>query len=227
MAQRRMFSLKVIDTDMFLDMSPTAQLLYFHLAMRADDDGFVASPKRIAQMVSPAADDLKILAAKQFIIPFRTGVIVIRHWRENNYIQNDRKHDTIYKEEMAQLQQDANGVYLLDTKCIQNVSKMDTEVRLGKVRIGKVKNTYPPDFEEFWNEYPKKVEKPEAYREWGKLLPSKELQEKIIAAVKKWKVSREWKEDGGKYIVYPERFLKRRKWEDEVVETTIPKVHRF
>jgi len=142
MAQRRMFSLKVVDTDMFLDMSPTAQNLYFHLAMRADDDGFVSNPKKIAKMVSPADDDLKMLTAKEFIIPFQSGVIVIRHWKENNYIQSDRKHDTIYQEEKKLLREENGGIYRLNDSCIQNGYKMDTEVRLGKVRLGEVKNDF-------------------------------------------------------------------------------------
>lgn len=141
MAQRRMFSLKIVDTDDFLDMSPTTQNLYFHLAMRADDDGFVNSPKKIMKIVNSPDDDLKVLITKQFIIPFKSGVIVIKHWKENNYIQADRYHKTIYREEMAQLKEDENGIYHLDTKCIQDVSIMDTQVRLGKVRLGKDINT--------------------------------------------------------------------------------------
>lgn len=159
MAQRRMFSLKIVDTDNFLDMSPTAQLLYFHLAMRADDDGFVSSPKKISRMVTQGDDDMRVLIAKEFIIPFKSGVIVIKHWKENNYIQSDRKHNTIYSEEMALLSEDLNGVYKMDTESTQDVSKMDTEVRLGKVRLGKVMNTgtkvpmfIKPTFEEL-NQY--------------------------------------------------------------------------
>ena len=137
MAQRRMFSLKVVDTDEFLDMGQGSQLLYFHLAMRADDDGFVNCPKKILRFAGAKDDDFKVLVAKQFIIPFQNGVIVIRHWKENNYIQSDRKQKTIYQEELAKLSEDNNGVYNLDTECIQNVSNLDTQVRIGKDRIGK------------------------------------------------------------------------------------------
>src|SRR3990167_156626 len=97
MAQRRMFSLKVIDTDNFLDMSPTAQNLYFHLGMRADDDGFVASPKKIMQICGAPDDDMKVLIAKGFIIPMATnGVSVITHWKVNNLIRPDRYVETEY-----------------------------------------------------------------------------------------------------------------------------------
>lgn len=133
-----MFSLKVVDTDDFLDMPPTTQNLYFHLAMRADDDGFVNSPKKIMKIVNSPEDDLKILITKQFILPFQSGVIVIRHWKENNYIRSDRYQETIYIEEKAKLKEDNGGVYQMSTNGIPNVSP--GKVRLGKdrVRLGKV-----------------------------------------------------------------------------------------
>lgn len=138
MAQRRMFSLKIVDTDAFLDMSPTAQLLYFHLAMRADDDGFVSNPKKIMRMASINDDDLRVLIIKKFIIPFESGVCVIKHWKIHNYIQKDRYTETTYIKEKAQLLDKTNGGYKLDTKCVQNVST--GKVRVGKVRVGKSKS---------------------------------------------------------------------------------------
>lgn len=132
MAQRRMFSLKIIDSDSFIDMPVSARCLYFDLSMRADDDGFVSSPKKIMKMTGAGEDDLKILMAKNYIIPFDSGVCVIKHWRIHNYIQRDRYQETIYKEEKRQLNTDENKAYI---KCIQNVSNMDTQVRLGKVRL--------------------------------------------------------------------------------------------
>lgn len=134
MAQRRMFSLKVIDTDEFIDMPITSRLLYYDLSMRADDDGFVSSPKKIQRMCGCSDDDLKLLVAKQFIIPFESGICVIKHWRLHNYIQKDRYAKTMYAEEFNKLNE-IDGIYSLDTKCIQNVSKMDTQVRLGKDRL--------------------------------------------------------------------------------------------
>lgn len=139
MANRRMFSLKVVDTDAFLDMGQGSQLLYFHLAMRADDDGFVNSPKKIMRFAGAKDDDFKILIAKDFIIPFQSGVIVIRHWKENNDIRKDRYKETIYKEEKAQIKEDINKVYQMATNGIPNVNQMDTQVRLGEVRLGKVR----------------------------------------------------------------------------------------
>ena len=134
MAQRRMFSKKIVDTDLFIEMSPTAKLLYFYLNMSADDDGFVGNPKTIKLVSGATDDDLKILVAKQFIIPFESGVIVIKDWKIHNYIQKDRYSKTQYTDEKSQLVVEENGTY---TRCIQNVSILDTQVRLGKDRLGK------------------------------------------------------------------------------------------
>lgn len=142
MANRRMFSLKIIDTDLFLDMPVSSQLLYFHLSMRADDDGFVSSPKKIIKMVNCSEDDFKVLRAKNFIIPFESGICVIRHWKIHNYIQSDRYNKTMYLAEKEALL-DVNGTYEInelkhvDTECIQDGYISDTQVRLGKVRLGK------------------------------------------------------------------------------------------
>ena len=125
MANRRMFSLDVVDTDIFLDLPISSQALYFHLGMRADDDGFVSSPKRVTAMIGANQDDLKLLIVKGFVIALEGGVVVIRHWKQNNYIQSDRHKDTVYQNQMAALTVN-NGIYEVDTKCIQTVSKMDT-----------------------------------------------------------------------------------------------------
>lgn len=139
MAQKRMFSLKIIDTDLFLDMPVSSQLLYFQLSMRADDDGFVSSPQKIIKMVNCSSDDLKILAAKNFIIPFESGVCVIIHWRIHNYIQKDRYQETLYDQEKSFLEND-NGTYkVMNTNCVQDGNKMDTQIRLDKVSIEKIK----------------------------------------------------------------------------------------
>ena len=123
MAQKRMFSLNVVDTDAFLEMPITSRLLYYELGMRADDDGFVDNWKKILMFTGLKEDDLKVLIAKSFIIPFESGVIVIRHWRLNNYLQNDRKKTTIYQEELSKLTLDDNNVYTLDTTCIHSIDK--------------------------------------------------------------------------------------------------------
>lgn len=126
MAERRMFAKTIIDSDAFLDMPLSAQALYFHLSMRADDDGFVNNPKKLQRMVGAGDDDFKLLIVKRFILAFDSGVIVIKHWKMHNYIQKDRYKPTVYQEEKSQIAMKENGVY---TDCIQNGYKMDTQDR--------------------------------------------------------------------------------------------------
>ena len=157
MANKRMFSLDVVDTDKFLELPASSQSLYFHLGMRADDDGFVSAPKKIANMVNCSIDDLKLLIAKKYLIPFDNGVVVITDWKVNNYIQKDRYHETRYLDEKAMLSIN-NNVYNMDTNCIQDVSKSDTQVRLGKDSIDNtiskdiVSSTNVQRIIEKWNE---------------------------------------------------------------------------
>lgn len=138
-----MFSLKIVDSDAFLDMPQSSQLLYFHLSMRADDDGFVGNPKKIMRMIGSSQDDYRVLLTKRFLLNFESGVVVIKHWKIHNYIQADRYQETQYLDEKNGLITKENGAY---TECIQNVSNLDTQVRLGKDRleleIGKSKNIY-------------------------------------------------------------------------------------
>lgn len=128
MANRRMFSLDVVDTDRFLEMPASSQNLYFHLGMRADDDGFVSSPKKITKLVNCGEDDLNVLISRGFVIAFDGGIVVIRHWKQNNYIQSDRYKQTLYKKELSALTVN-NGAYEIGmyTPCIQSVSKMEAQ----------------------------------------------------------------------------------------------------
>lgn len=121
MAEKRMFSKKIIDTDWFMDMPASTQNLYFHLSMRADDDGFVASPKRIIKLIGATEDDYKILISKKFIIPFESGVCVITDWRINNYLRIDRYTETVYKEEKETLTIDEKGRYNLGIPTVDPV----------------------------------------------------------------------------------------------------------
>lgn len=142
MARRRMFSLDIVDTDKFLDMPSSTQALYFHLGMRADDDGFVSSPKRITKTANCAEDDLKLLITKGYLIPFESGVVVISDWKINNELKKDRYKPTIHLSEFEKIQTQKNKSYSLiksmtDTKCFRNVSEMDTQDSIGKDSIGK------------------------------------------------------------------------------------------
>lgn len=123
MAQKRMFDKTITNSDEFLEMPDSSQNLYFHLSMNADDDGFVNNWKSIMRMTGHKQDDLKVLTAKQFIIPFDSGVIVIRHWRINNYLRNDRYVETKFKDEKSKLSLDDNLVYQLDTNGRHSIDK--------------------------------------------------------------------------------------------------------
>ncbi|WP_304508947.1 phage replication initiation protein [Anaerotignum sp.] len=126
MAQKRMFTIHILDSDAFLDMPLSSQCLYLHLNMRADDDGFIGNPKRIQRMIGASDDDLKLLIAKRFVLVFDDGVIVIKHWRMHNTIQGDRYTPTVYQEEMNKLLIKGNKSYSLNDgnkmfpKCKQN-----------------------------------------------------------------------------------------------------------
>ncbi|HEO8016594.1 TPA: phage protein [Streptococcus agalactiae] len=146
MAQRRMFSRKITETDRFLEMPLSSQALYFHLNMGADDEGFIDKAKTIQRTIGASDDDMKLLIAKGFLIPFDSGVVVIRHWRIHNYIQSDRFQSTLYQSEKAQLEYDKSKTASLKPigNCIQNVSKMETQVRLSKGSLDKNSlTTYP------------------------------------------------------------------------------------
>lgn len=144
MAERRMMAKSIIKSDQFLDMPATTQNLYFHMLLDADDDGFVNAPKSIMRIVGAKDDDMKLLVAKQFVISFGSGVIVIKHWKIHNYIQSDRYKPSIQPERKLleitankEYQLNASHVSAMDTECIQDVSV--GKVRLGKASIGKVR----------------------------------------------------------------------------------------
>ena len=111
MAEKRMFTQKIVDSDAFLDMPLSTQALYFHLNMRADDDGFINNPKRIQRTIGASEDDLKLLIAKRFCICFENGVIVIKHWRMHNTLRKDRYNPTQYQDQLALLEVKGNNSY--------------------------------------------------------------------------------------------------------------------
>ena len=153
MAERRMFTQKIIDSDAFLDMPLSAQCLYFHLNMRADDDGFVNNPKKVQRMLGASEDDLKILLAKRFILGFESGVIVIKHWRMHNLLRKDRYNPTQYQEEFQRLGLKDNGSYteqnhLLATTWQPDGNQLATQDRIVKERIVKEKRFLPPSVDD-------------------------------------------------------------------------------
>jgi len=146
MAERRMFAKTIIDSDVFLDMPLSTQALYFHLSMRADDEGFINNPRKVLRMIGAATNELDILIVKRFLLSFDTGVVVIKHWKIHNYIQKDRFKKTLYKEERSQLSENEDKIYsdnirTLDTQCIQigdaGKSKVSKELDKSKNSIVK------------------------------------------------------------------------------------------
>ena len=145
MAEKRMFAKSVVDSDAFIDMPLTAQALYFHLAMRADDDGFINNSRKITRMINASEEDFQILCAKNFVISFDSGIAVIKHWKLHNSIRGDRKKDTNYAEEFALLSEKENGIYTLcqpldghlTDKCLSSDGQMTAQIRIEENRRDK------------------------------------------------------------------------------------------
>ena len=231
MAERRMFAKTIIDSDAFLDMPMSARLLYYDLGMRADDDGFINSPKKIMRMIGASNDDVNILIARKFVIPFDSGVVVIKHWRINNYLRNDRYTETKYLEEKSNLEVDKNGSYTAknNTGIPVGIPTVSTgKVRLGKDSIGKDINTISCNensiitvldqkemwFESFWEIYPKHQDKKKAKQKFLKLCTDKKKYQEIMQGLRN--VLPVWAKKDTKYIPMPTTWLNGERWNDEV-----------
>lgn len=231
MAERRMFAKTIIDSDAFLDMPMSARLLYYDLGMRADDDGFINSPKKIMRMIGASNDDVNILIARKFVIPFDSGVVVIKHWRINNYLRNDRYTETKYLEEKSNLEVDKNGSYTAknNTGIPVGIPTVSTgEVRLGKDSIGKDINTISCNgnsiievlskkemwFESFWKIYPKHQDKKKAKQKFLKLCKDEKKYQEIMQGLRN--VLPIWAKKDTKYIPMPTTWLNGERWNDEM-----------
>ncbi len=246
MAERRMFAKTIIDSDAFLDMPTSARLLYYDLSMRADDDGFINSPKKIIRMTGASDDDLKVLIIKKFVIPFENGVVVIKHWLIHNYIRKDTYNETPYKEQKAMLIVDENKSYkLINDNSVQAVDEPSTQVRLGKDSIDNIygqdeldqaelkkkekeaeeptKEQWKEQFEKFYKEYPKKVKKQNVEKWFKKNKPSSELFSSIMSSLEQFRGSKDWLKDNGQYIPYPSTWLNQKRWEDEGTDIELKK----
>lgn len=211
-----MFSPDIVESDAFLEMPLSTQALYFHLGMRADDDGFV-NPRVTMRSAGAMEDDLKLLFAKRFAIPFENGIIVIKHWRVNNLIRKDWYRETQYLEEKSKLFIKKNQVYTLDSDQGEPVHNLVNENvtgrqrRLGKDRLGKDSNIA---FDKFWKLYPRKVAKKKAEQAWDKIPASEH--EAIYADIAKRIFSESWKDQGGKFIPHPTTYLNQERWKDRL-----------
>lgn len=215
MAKKRMFNNEVLDTDAFLDMPLSAQALYFHLCMRADDDGFIGNPTRIQKYIGASEDDMKLLVAKRFVLVFDDGVIVIKHWRMHNTIQKDRYKQTNYVEDLAMLGIKENKAYTLNgNECFQNVSSLDTECKQNvssdiDIDIGldiDIDNKYIADFfEQCWSIYPNKKGKGKISDAKKRKLYEKVGLEQMIRCIERYKSYCEGKDM--QYVMYGSTFF--------------------
>lgn len=218
MAERRMFAKTIVLSDAFLDMPLGARCLYMTMGMLADDDGFVNAPKSIMRQCGATEDDLKVLLAKKFVLPFESGVIVIKHWRINNYLQKDRIQPTKYQEEFALLELEGNGAYTKQSEaCIHDSVYIDKNSK-DKNSIDKNTDSSEQDFERFWSAYPKKKNKGQARSSFSRALKKTSV-ETMISAVEKQKQSKDWKKDNGQFIPYPSTWLNAEAWENEERDT--------
>jgi len=238
MANKRMFSLQIVDTDAFLDMPAGSQLLYFHLVMRADDEGFVANPKKILRLVGSQEDDFKILVAKRFILTFESGVIVIKHWFIHNTIRMDRFHKTVYTEEKNGLETKGNKAYTeLATSRQPSGRHLVPQVKLSKVKLSKSSSCSPAvnepplepldeplpltPFELFWNSYPRKQGKLKAEEKFIEALKITTF-EKIMETLTKYKNSKQWQDK--QFVPMAKSWLFQERWDDEVEELTLMQI---
>ena len=237
MAERRMFAKTIVDSDQFLDMPLSTQALYFHLSMRADDEGFINNPKKVLRMTGASGDDFKLLIAKRFIIEFESGVVVIKHWRIHNYIQKDRFKRTMYQEEKSLLKVKDNKSYTLDTTCIQNVSSLETQVRLGKDRLdnnmsisdeildGDFEEVKPEpkkqpkqlesDFEKLWKLYPNKKGKQVALKAYKRAIKDGVSNKQIQTGIVAYKNYLTANGTDQQYMMHGGTFFNQRSWDDD------------
>lgn len=234
MAERRMFAKTIIDSDAFLGMSLSAQALYFHLSMRADDEGFINNPKKIMRMIGANDADIEMLIRRRYIIAFDSGVIVIKHWRIHNYIQSDRFKPTLYQDEKESIMMKDNksytekkpvisvvldGVSDLDTDWIHSIDKSSID----KSSIDKNKEVIAPLaswnwkewFAEFWKAYPKHIAKSKAESAFKAKVTSQTTFELINADLIKRAKYDNWLKDGGAFIPNPATYINQSRWLDE------------
>jgi len=223
---RRMFSDDITSTDSFLDMPTSSQLLYFHLGMSADDDGFIANPKMIMRVIGGSADDLKLLLAKKFLLQFESGVCVVKHWRINNQIRKDRYRETKYINEKTSLFVRENGSYSFNPEHALPVPKghfspdslpfgnhlaTNGQPSIGKVRLVKV-SLEDNTFQSFWNSYPNKTNKKKASELWVSKKLDLKLDE-ILDFIARAKNTDRWQKG---FIKAPDVFLRNESWEDDL-----------
>ena len=222
-----MFSKVITNSSRFLMMPQSAQNLYFHLGMNADDDGF-CEHFTIMRMTESKPDDLRILQSKEFVKIFDDKVLIVLDWKENNYVRSDRytpsRYLKIYKEELELL----SGIPI----GIPNDNQRLTQDRIGKDRIGKdntdkreekteknnadslLEEKLEEKFERFWKEYPRKIAKSVAFKSFVKINPDDNLFKTMIEKLVAYKETEQWQKDKGRFIPHPATWLNQERWQD-------------
>ena len=236
MAERRMFAKTIVLSDAFLDMPIGARCLYMTLGMVADDDGFVNSPRSVMRQAGATEDDMKILIAKKFVLVFDDGVLVIKHWRINNYLQRDRYKETVYKEDKALLTVQENGAYSLPPDYVYTT--VYTQDSIGKVSKGKYREDISladqvgeeearpaqieAEFEELWKLYPRKDGKKDALRYYQRARKKGTTFEQVKAGILNYceYIRKEGKELS--YVAYGSTWFNGERWNDEYISTKKP-----
>ena len=236
MATKRMFSKHIVDSDAFLEMPLSTQALYFHLNMRADDDGFVGNPKRVMRMIGANEDEFKVLLAKKFVLEFEgQSVCVIKHWLVHNTLRKDTYKATLYDDLMSKLSTKNNNIYTLGNKPLTeslrsvNVGKVSKgKVSIDKVskvlsdsRTGEYVSKLENEFNIFWEVYPNKQGKLDAKKHWLKTKPNLET---VLQSLK-WQVnSDQWLKNNGEFIPMGSTYVRQARWEDEKQLSSIQKL---
>lgn len=229
MANRRMFSKDITTSDLFVDMPQSTQLLYFHLGMEADDDGFIGNAKMLSRAYGANNDDLKLLLAKGLIFQFESGLTVIKDWKVNNNIRKDRYKPTIYQDEFRSLTQSDGGSYELGNQMTtigipngnQTGDTLDTQVRLGKDRLGQDSNIVHSEselkewFENVWKIYPKKQGKEPAFKSFVKAINSGENINDIWDGLQSYLKQIEFNKTEPRFIKNGSTWFNQKGWQDE------------
>ena len=216
MAEKRMFSRELVESDDFLDLPLSAQALYIHICMEADDDGFVNNANRIRRVVGATQEDYQTLFDRGYLIQMSNGLVVVAHWRICNTIRKDRRKPTVYQSEYKKLKI-CDNVYTLDSKGekqAQPVTSIPQEKTVQK-------------FEEFWKAYPRKKGKEDARKAWKKLAPDLDTCRRMAAALESQKKSHDWVKERGRFVPYPATWLNGRRWEDEPDELPVNRESRL
>ena len=236
-----MMTRKVTDDDHFINLSSSAQALYLHLSMSADDDGFCNQVAVCMFRAHASTQDLQALLENRYLLQFENGVLVIKHWRMANSLRKDRHTPTAFQEELARLDLKENGSYTLKNDGLpdgcQMVANCLPQIKLDKNSIDKdintiVQNPLPDEeestskrkhsevieerFEQFWKIYPRKQGKGDARKVFAKINPSENLLGQMMTAVLAASASVQWKRDNGQFIPLPATWLRQERWDDEV-----------